>query len=305
LNQAANQAANQTTNQTAPPPAGSPGLARNLSGIFQVGPEFFETMQIPLRAGRGFSPNDGPGAPHVAVINEQLGKVNGVENPVGRTVRVVNDSYEIVGVVKDALWLSLKQDSRPMVYLPYMQNPRIPAQMWYEVRAAGNPLDYAKTVREVVRQLDSRIAVAELKSQRAMIDQTISQEITLARLCTGFAILALIIACVGLYGTVAYHVARRTHEIGLRMALGAQRGRVVWMVLRQVVVLVGTGLAIGLPIAYATSHLVESFLFGMKAKDPLTMLGAAALLAVAAIAAACAPAWRASKIDAMIALRHE
>jgi predicted permease len=262
-------------------------------------------MQIPLRVGRGFSPNDGPGAPPVAVINERLAKLCGVENPVGRTVKVVDNSYEIVGVVRDALWLSLKQDYRPMVYLPYMQNSRVPSQLWYEVRAAGNPLSYAKTARELVRQMDSRIAVAELKSQRALIDQTISQEITLARLCSGFAILALVIACVGLYGSVAYHVARRTNEIGLHMALGAQRGRVVWMVLRQVVMLVAMGLAIGLPIAYGASHLVESFLFGVEAKDPLTMGGAALLLAVAAIVAAYAPARRASRIDPMVALRHE
>src|SRR5262249_30282285 len=141
-------------------------------------------------------------------------------------------------------------------------------QMTYALRTAGDPLAYVKTVREIVHQADSRVPVTNVKTQAAEIDQAINPEITFAKLCTGFAILALVIACVGLYGTMAYAVARRTGEIGIRMALGAQRGAVVWMVLREVFALAAAGLAIGAPAALGASRFVESFLFAMKPNDP-------------------------------------
>jgi macrolide transport system ATP-binding/permease protein len=144
-----------------------------------------------------------------------------------------------------------------------------------------------------------------VKTQAAQVDQAINQEIIFARLCTTFAILGLLIACVGLYGTMSYNVAKRTNEIGIRMALGAQRVGVIWMVLRQVFVLAMVGLAIGLPIALATSKFVESFLFGMKPDDPWAISVAVAVLVAAAVIAGYAPARRASKIDPMVALRHE
>jgi ABC-type antimicrobial peptide transport system permease subunit len=160
-------------------------------------------------------------------------------------------------------------------------------------------------VREIVRQADARVPLSALRTQSAEIDQSINQEIVFAKLCTGFALLALVIACVGLYGTVSYNVARRTGEIGIRMALGAGRGGVVRMILRQVVVLAAVGLAIGVPVAFATSKLVESFLFSMKPNDPRTMTTAVVILLAAAIVAGYAPARRASRIDPMAALRHE
>jgi ABC-type antimicrobial peptide transport system permease subunit len=149
------------------------------------------------------------------------------------------------------------------------------------------------------------VPLARVKTQVAEIEQTINQEIVFAELCTGFAILALVIACVGLYGTVSYNVARRTGEIGIRMALGARRGNVVKMILRQVLTLATIGLAIGVPVAFGTSKLVASFLFGMKPNDPLALSGAVAILLGAAILAGYAPARRASRIDPMVALRHE
>lgn len=135
------------------------------------------------------------------------------------------------------------------------------AQLTHELRAAANPLQYVPAVRDLVRRADDRVPLSEVKSQSAWIDETINQEIVFARLSTAFAILALAIACVGLYGTMSYPVARRTGEIGIRMALGAQRGRVVWMVLREVVILAAVGLAISLPAALTASRVVESFLF--------------------------------------------
>jgi ABC-type antimicrobial peptide transport system permease subunit len=177
--------------------------------------------------------------------------------------------------------------------------------MRYELRTSGDPLAYLNAVREIVHQADARVPVADVKTQLQQIDETIRQEINFAKLCTAFAILALAIACVGLYGTVSYNVARRTNEIGIRMALGAQRGRMVWMVLRQVLVLAVIGLAIGLPTALVTSKLLESFLFGMKPNDPLAIAAAVAVLVAAAVVAGYAPAWRASRVDPMVALRHE
>ena len=173
------------------------------------------------------------------------------------------------------------------------------------MRAAGDPLALVGAVREVVRQADSRIPVTDIRTQEAAIDQTIGQERTFATLCTSFALLAVAIACVGLYGTMAYSVARRTNEIGLRMALGAQRKKLIWMVLREVFVMAAVGLAIGVPVALATTKFVKSFLFEMKPNDPWAIAGAAVVLVLAAVAAGYGPAWRASRIDPWDALRHE
>jgi macrolide transport system ATP-binding/permease protein len=160
-------------------------------------------------------------------------------------------------------------------------------------------------VREIVHQADARVPVSEVRTQAADIDQTINQEIVVTELCSGFAIVALLIACVGLYGTVSYNVARRTGEIGIRMALGAQRGGVVRMVLREVLVLAGVGLAISLATALAASKFVESFLYGIKSNDPFALVGAVAILFGAVALGSYAPARKASRIDPMAALRRE
>jgi macrolide transport system ATP-binding/permease protein len=169
----------------------------------------------------------------------------------------------------------------------------------------GNPLSYVHAVRDLVQRADQRLLLSDVKSQSAWIDQAINQEITFARLCCAFAILALAIACVGLYGAMSYRVARRTGEIGIRMALGAQRSRVVWMVLGEVILLAAAGLAISVPTALAASKLVESFLFGMEPNDPRALTLAVAILVGAALLAGYFPARKASRIDPMIALRHE
>ena len=178
-------------------------------------------------------------------------------------------------------------------------------RMTYALRTAGDPLSYVKNVHEIVREADSRIPVTNVVTQAAEIDRTISRELTFAKLCTGFAVLALLTACVGLYGTMSYSVARQTGEIGIRMALGAQRGAVVWMVLRRVLLLAAVGLAISVPAALSASQLVKSFLFETRPNDPGTLVLASAVLVVAAILAGYAPARRASRIDPLAALRHD
>jgi predicted lysophospholipase L1 biosynthesis ABC-type transport system permease subunit len=212
---------------------------------------------------------------------------------------------EVVGICKNVSYGGLKDKARPVLYIPYNQGYPYPQEMVYELRTAGDPLRYVNTVREIVHQADALVPLAEVKTQVGEIDQTINQEIVFAELCSGFAILALVIACVGLYGTVSYNVARRTSEIGIRMALGAHRGRVVRMILKQVMTLAAVGLAIGVPVAFATSKLVASFLYGLKPNDPIALTAAVAILICAAVLVGYAPARRASRIDPMVALRHE
>jgi macrolide transport system ATP-binding/permease protein len=279
--------------------------------LLAVGPAFFTTMGIPILAGREIRESDRPGSPAVAVVNGRFAKAYfGGRNLLGQHLTLWKGKQaarymEVVGVSKDARYGGLKSEIPPVVYIAYDQGFPEPDRMVYELRTAGDPLTYVNSVREIVHRADSRLPVANVKTQVADIEETINQEIVFARLCTGFAILALIIACVGLYGTVAYNVARRTGEIGIRMALGAQRGAVVWMILRDVLVLAAVGLAISVPGALAASKLVASFLFGMKPNDPMALTLAVVILLAAALLASYAPARKASRIDPMIAVRHE
>jgi macrolide transport system ATP-binding/permease protein len=193
-----------------------------------------------------------------------------------------------------------------VVYVSFAQAPASQLEeATYAMRTEGDPLRFAGLVRQVVRDADARVPITNLKTQAADIDQTINQEIVFARLCSAFAVLALTIACVGLYATTAYAVARRTREIGLRMALGAGRWAVTWAVLRDICVLAAVGLAIALPVAAGASRLIESFLFGMRPNDPQTLALASLSLLAAALAAGYGPARRASRVDPMAALRHD
>ena len=279
--------------------------------VMSVGPTFFDAMQIPILMGRGIEERDQPGAPQVAVVSQRFAKVNfGDRNPLGQ--RLIIDkgetpvrSMEIVGVSRDTHYGGLKRQILPVVFFPYDQGYPNPEDMVYELRTAGDPLTYISAVREIVRQADAHLPVGDIRTQAAEIDRSINEEATLARLCTVFALLALTIACVGLYGTVAYNVARRTSEIGIRMALGAQRGRLVWLVLREVLVLAAVGVAVSVPAALTASKLVESFLFGMKRNDPSALAAAVATLFAAAFVAGYLPARKASSIDPMVALRNE
>ncbi len=287
------------------------GAAPEDSSVLTVGAGFFTTMQIPMLMGREIGERDSQTSHMVAVVNESFaGRSFGDRSPLGHYISVGDMcpkcEIEIVGVSANTLYGNLKENAPPTVYLPFTQGGWGPVQaMVYELRTVGNPFNYVHAVRDLVQRADGRLPVSGVRSQSAWIDQTINQEITFARLSTAFALLALAIACVGLYGTMSYNVARRTSEIGIRMALGAQRGRVVWMILREVVLLAAVGLAISVPAALAASKLVESFLFGMKPNDPLALVGAVVTLVTAALLAGYLPARNASRIDPMIALRQE
>ncbi len=266
-------------------------------------------MQIPLLLGRGFDDRDRQGALPVAVVSELFARTwlrDG--DPIGRQIRVnargTPFDLQVVGVAATARYGGLKGEIPAVVYVSYAQFVYI-QQMTFAVRTAGDPLGYAAAVRQTVRQADAHVPVTNIRTQSAEIDQTINQEIVFARLCSAFAILALVIACVGLYATMSYMVERRTSEIGIRMALGAPRGAVVWMVMREVCVLAIVGLAISVPIARETSQAVKSFLFEMQPNDPRAMTMAVAILLTAALVAGYGPARKASRVDPMVALRQE
>ena len=283
--------------------------------ILWMGPQFFATMQIPILRGRPIAESDHQGTLPVVVVSELFARTNfGDADPIGRRIEIGGSlrvggkplSLEVVGIAASARYGGLKADIPPVVYVPYAQVP--PAQlrqMTYAMRTDSDPLRYAGTVRQIVHETDGRVPVTNVKTQAADIDQTINQEIVFARLCSAFAILALTIACVGLYATMAYAVARRTSEIGLRLALGARRGGVIWMMLRDVCVLAAVGLTIGTSVALAASRFIESFLFETRPNDPRAVALAAAILLAAALTAGYGPAWRASRVDPLTALRHE
>jgi predicted permease len=295
-------------------PIGLPGALPDIRNFYlTVGPRFLTTMQIPILAGRDIDEHDRTTSQPVAVVNEEFAKINfpsgnalghhvllwkGDKGPIGRDM-------EIVGVARNASYGYLKREIPPVVYMPFNQGFPLPNDMMFALRTAGDPLAFVGTVREIVHQADSRLPLSNVRTQQGEIDDQVRQETILAELCTAFAVLALTIACVGLYGTISYTVARRTGEIGIRMALGAQRGPVLWMVLREVIVLAAVGLAVSLPIALGTSKFVESFLFGMKPNDPLALGLAVIILLFAALLAGGLPARRAAHIDPMTALRHE
>jgi len=276
------------------------------ASVMVAGPRFLRTMQIPILTGREIDDHDQPGSTPVAVISERLARTYfGNENPVGRRITFVDEKrdLEIVGVSANLRYGGLKEGSPMTVFVAVSQFS--PDGMTYALRAAGDPLGYVKSVQEIVWEADSRIPVTNVATQAAEIDRTIRQEGMFAKLCTAFAVLALLIACVGLYGTMSYSVTRQIGEIGIRMALGAQRGAVVWMVLRHALLLAVVGLAISVPAALIASRLVKSFLFETQPNDPGTLALAGVLLLSAAILAGYAPARRASRIDPLAALRHE
>ena len=280
----------------------------------RIGPGFLSTMQIPLVAGREIEQRDRPGSQPVAVVNEEFARLNFPgHNPVGQHLMLWKDDeeknlerdMEIVGVSRNTTYGGLKRETLPLVYFAYDQGYPLPNEMMFVLRTAGDPTAVVNAVRGAVHQADPLLPVSDIRTQKAEIAETLQQETMLAELCSAFAILALIIACVGLYGTISYTVARRTGEIGVRMALGARRGPVVWMVLREVCVLASVGLAISIPVALGTSRLIGSFLFGMKPNDPLALGAAVMVLIAAALLAGCVPSVRAAHIDPMTALRHE
>jgi predicted permease len=275
-----------------------------------VGPDFFRTLGIRLLLGRSIDRRDTANSPKVAVVNEAVARqFFGDANPIGRRFSLEGKldptkAFEIVGVVENAKYESLRTDPRT-VYLPYAQAEGALGNMHFEVRTAGDPIALTSAIRSAIRELDPNLAIADVKTQTQQIEEALTQERLLARLSSFFGMLALLLASIGLYGLMAYSVTRRTNEIGIRLALGAQRRQVLYMVLRQSFVLVAGGVVAGLLAAIAATRLIASELYGLRPTDPLTVGVATLLMLAVAAVAAYLPARRAMQVDPMVALRCE
>jgi predicted permease len=270
---------------------------------------FLETMGIPLVAGRNLSSADTLGRPRVAIINETMARELFAERtPVGRHFQFVNGGdrnvpIEVIGVARDSKYASLAQRVPPTLFMPHAQAS--PSGMTVAVRTTADPMTVAPAIREAVRRTEPTLALAAMKTQREQIADTIGKPRAFAALTTVAGMIALLLACVGLYGVVAYDTIRRTHEIGLRMALGARRFDVLLLVMRQTVAVVTIGAATGIALALAGSRLIGGLLFGIAPSDPSAIASALAFLIGAALTASYLPARRASRLDPTQALRYE
>jgi predicted permease len=276
--------------------------------VLCVGPQFFETMQIPVLLGRGIGLEDNENSPRVAVINEALARrLADHPNPLGLRFRTGKDAkspeIEIEGLVASTKYEKIQGDTPPTLYVPYPQSDR--GSVTFEVRTSGDPKAAVGDVRRLVSELAKDVPLSDLKTQEEQIAQTLVQERMFARLSSFFGLLALVLASTGLYGLMSYAVARRTSEIGVRMALGAERGDVLWMVLRESLAVVALGIVLGLAAAWGATRAVSSMLYGLKPTDPVTMAAATLLLFGVAALAGYLPARRASRLDPMVALRYE
>ena len=297
-----------------PPPAfAGPTEARQFASRHRawrltVDDRFHQTLGIPLLRGVTFPAVLDPDGPGLVIVNAALAtQAFGTVDAVGR--RLIEGSgaegkpLEIVGVVADAHYTSLRSEPPPTAYLPYQQAAL--NRVTFNVRTAGEPEAVVATVRETLRGLDSTLPLFDIRSQEDQILRSLTQERLFARLALLLGSVTLLLSAIGVYGLLAYAVSRRTPEIGVRMALGAERRQVRWLILRQSFVLVGAGLALGIPGAWASSSYVQSLLFGLEATDARAIAGAAVIMAAVALAAAYVPARRASRIDPLTALRAE
>jgi predicted permease len=273
-----------------------------------VGQSFFTTMGIPILYGRSFDLRDTSSSPGVAVVNRALAqKEFAGRNPIGAYFRMKQggERLEIVGVCADAKYAWLRGDDSPTLYVLYTQQKDTPGSMTYEVRTKGKPRDFADAIRSVVESVDKDLPLIEVRTQEEQIDATLAPERSFATVTTGFGILALLLASIGVYGVMAAGVSRRVNEIGVRMALGARADQVLRMVLGEAMSLAFAGVGAGLCVALLLTRLLNSLLFGLKPTDSLTLAGAGLLLSVVAILASWTPARRASRIQPVQALRHE
>ncbi len=272
----------------------------------KVEPGFFETMGIPLLMGRDFAAGDGPDAPKVAIINETLARSfwrN--ENPIGKRIGFESAKPEIIGVIKDTKYRRLKEQIPRTVYVPFAQTGLRTTEATLHVRTAGDPTNVIASIRREAQALDKDLPVYDVRTFTDLVAESMSQERVIATLSSFFGLLALLLASIGLYGVMAYAVARRTREIGIRLALGARTGDVLKLVIRQGMALVAVGLFIGLAGAMALTRYIAGQLYGVGATDPATFAAISLLLTTVALLACYLPARRAAKVDPMIALRHE
>jgi predicted permease len=299
---------------------GTPQDQSSEADVLPVGPNFFATLQIPFLAGRGFNASDfklsasnseatPTSAPTPVIVNQVfVEKYLGKEYPLGKRFGQspgdangpASPGYEIIGLVRDAKYSDLRREIHAMMYMPQSFGGAS-----FELRTAADPQTILPAIREVVGQVNTNLPLFDVKTESEQIDRLLFQERLVARLSGFFGLLALVLACVGLYGLLSYEVSRRTREIGIRMALGAQPGNVLKLVLRQGIVLVIVGAVVGIGVALGVMRYLTSMLYDVHSNDPLTMIAVAVLLTIVALTACYIPARRAMRVDPMVALRYE
>ena len=275
----------------------------------KVSPEYFQALGIPLRSGRSFTGGDSADSPEVALINETFQRrFFPGEDPIGKRLNLGSnkepDWNQIAGVVGDVKYNGLADEVQPAIYLAAEQAPMRGVSLVIKTDVA-DPLSLTAAVRNEIRKLDPDLPVTQVATMQQRLSNAVSQPRFRTTLIALFAVVALVLACVGIYGVISYSVTQRTHEIGIRMALGARTGDVLQMVIRQAIVLAIIGVALGLTASYALTSLMSNLLFGVKPTDPATFVATATLLATTALVASYFPARRATKVDPLVALRYE
>jgi putative ABC transport system permease protein len=275
----------------------------------QVTPDFFRTLGIPLVAGRAFTAEDRVGSPSVVIVNEEMARQlwNGA-NPVGRTIKLFDSAAAwatVVGVVRDTRAEGLLQDVPPTMYFPHAQRSNInsSATMSIVVKTQGPPATIVPQLRAIIREMDATVPITRVQHLQEIVDVSIAERSFSTTLLMLFAALAAVLAGIGIYGVIAYGVSQRTHEIGLRVALGARRLSVARLVLQQSLVMSGIGIVLGLGGAVALARLARSMLVGVDAFDPLTLIAATLLIGLVSLVAGAVPVRRALRVDPITALR--
>jgi predicted permease len=275
-----------------------------------VGVDFFQTLGIPILQGRAFNQHDTETSPRVAVVNRTLSeKFFPGENAIGKVFETdpedIDGPIQIVGIAADTRYADLRSQTPPTFYVPHVQKVVGPGRMMVEVRTLADPSAVLLEVRRVVESLDRDLPMIDVRTMKDQVRSTLAGERALAQLAGGFSLLAMVLATIGIYGMMAYTVTRRTAEIGLRIALGAQSRQVLSRVLREAFWLTSAGIFLGLSAALWLTRLIRTMLYGIGNIDALTIVGTAALMLSVALFAAFAPARRASRIDPVRALRHD
>jgi predicted permease len=296
-----NNSAPQIDGHKPPNSDGEQGMVRENA----IGSDYFHTLGVPILAGRDFTDADTARAPRSAIVNSTFAKrfLPG-QSAIGHSLTFWGATAQIVGVVKDHKYTGVTENTLPMLWLPYTQSGG-PGEMHVEMRVAGDPLAILPATQNVVRQIDPNLPLLKPELEQAQFEESISQQILFARLAECFGLLAILLVATGIYGTLAYRVSRRTAEIGVRMALGARRGQVVWMILQSSLWLTLIGVLVGAPLAILISRTLASALYQVKPFDAASYIAAVLCLVLVSLAASAVPAQRAARLDPAKALRAE
>jgi predicted permease len=281
------------------------------TSLSRVGPDYFKTLQIPLLAGRDFDARDRVGTPKVAIVNEAFARkfLNG-SSPIGHRFWVEatpgdpDTPYEIIGLVRDTKYEDLREEFGPIAYYAAAQNAGAGPGAPLMIRSRLSQAETVAAVKRVLNEINPAITVS-FRGFTTMIEATILRERLMATLSSFFGMLAFLLACIGLYGILSYSVSSRTNELGIRMALGARRRDMSWLILREALLLVIAGLAVGLPMIFAVTRVAATLLFGLTPTDPISLFLAALLILAVAMVAGYLPARRATRVDPLMALRYE